>query len=190
MSPPNQSEKRVFKSTPVPSLIALPQALSHLLRSLPLSSVRHLCGFRSGPRLLHLFVKSVFCAVFLQHSRDAGKPPPSRHSESVVLQLSGPGVGVGLEDETRWSGSAEATFPFHSLQLSDELKQHLARTLAENYRQPGAADITTSVDRLQQDVSTRPGGMQTWVQIPTLSLPVCVTLDRLLTFSELQLPPK
>ncbi|XP_047598104.1 tetraspanin-11 isoform X1 [Lutra lutra] len=35
--------------------------------------------------------------------------------------------------------------------LSDELKQHLARTLAENYRQPGAADITTSVDRLQQD---------------------------------------
>uniref|UniRef100_A0ABI7ZJK6 Tetraspanin n=1 Tax=Felis catus TaxID=9685 RepID=A0ABI7ZJK6_FELCA len=35
--------------------------------------------------------------------------------------------------------------------LSDELKQHLTRTLAENYRQPGAADITTSVDRLQQD---------------------------------------
>uniref|UniRef100_A0A8B9XK59 Tetraspanin n=1 Tax=Bos mutus grunniens TaxID=30521 RepID=A0A8B9XK59_BOSMU len=35
--------------------------------------------------------------------------------------------------------------------LSDELKQHLTRTLAENYRQPGAAEITASVDRLQQD---------------------------------------
>ncbi|XP_057174959.1 tetraspanin-11 isoform X2 [Ursus arctos] len=35
--------------------------------------------------------------------------------------------------------------------LSDELKQHLTRTLAENYRQPGAAHITASVDRLQQD---------------------------------------
>lgn len=63
-----------------------------------------------------------------------------------------------------------------ALQLSDELKQHLARTLAENYRQPGAADITTSVDRLQQDVSTRPASLKavrTWAQIPTLSLPVC-----------------
>ncbi|KAJ8790851.1 hypothetical protein J1605_020945 [Eschrichtius robustus] len=38
--------------------------------------------------------------------------------------------------------------------LSEELKQHLTRTLAENYRQPGAAEITASVDRLQQDVST------------------------------------
>ncbi|XP_073078583.1 tetraspanin-11 isoform X5 [Manis javanica] len=35
--------------------------------------------------------------------------------------------------------------------LSDELKQHLAWTLAENYGQPGAAEITSSVDRLQQD---------------------------------------
>ncbi|KAI4586223.1 hypothetical protein MJG53_004010 [Ovis ammon polii x Ovis aries] len=35
--------------------------------------------------------------------------------------------------------------------LSDELKQHLTRTLAENYMQPGAAEITASVDRLQQD---------------------------------------
>ncbi|XP_031300158.1 tetraspanin-11 isoform X2 [Camelus dromedarius] len=35
--------------------------------------------------------------------------------------------------------------------LSDELRQHLTRTLAENYRQPGAAEITASVDRLQQD---------------------------------------
>ncbi|XP_072622313.1 tetraspanin-11 isoform X1 [Vulpes vulpes] len=35
--------------------------------------------------------------------------------------------------------------------LSEELKQHLTRTLAENYRQPGAVDITLSVDRLQQD---------------------------------------
>lgn len=88
------------------------------------------------------------------------------------------------------SGSADATFPLHSLQLSDELKQHLTRTLAENYRQPGAADITTSVDRLQQDVSTRPLGLKAkQIQIPTLSLPVCVTQDRLLTFSELHLPP-
>ncbi|XP_016070694.1 PREDICTED: tetraspanin-11-like [Miniopterus natalensis] len=35
--------------------------------------------------------------------------------------------------------------------LSDELKQHLAQTLSENYGQPGATEITTSVDRLQQD---------------------------------------
>ncbi|KAI4545955.1 hypothetical protein MG293_002510 [Ovis ammon polii] len=35
--------------------------------------------------------------------------------------------------------------------LSDELKQHLTHTLAENYMQPGAAEITASVDRLQQD---------------------------------------
>ncbi|XP_018894985.3 tetraspanin-11 isoform X2 [Gorilla gorilla gorilla] len=35
--------------------------------------------------------------------------------------------------------------------LSDELKQHLNRTLAENYGQPGATQITASVDRLQQD---------------------------------------
>ncbi|EPY85316.1 hypothetical protein CB1_000388006 [Camelus ferus] len=40
--------------------------------------------------------------------------------------------------------------------LSDELRQHLTRTLAENCRQPGAAqpgaaEITASVDRLQQD---------------------------------------
>nr|XP_007966286.2 tetraspanin-11 isoform X3 [Chlorocebus sabaeus] len=35
--------------------------------------------------------------------------------------------------------------------LSDELKQHLNKTLAENYGQPGATQITASVDRLQQD---------------------------------------
>nr|XP_019572979.1 PREDICTED: tetraspanin-11 isoform X1 [Rhinolophus sinicus] len=35
--------------------------------------------------------------------------------------------------------------------LSDELKRHLTRTLSENYGQPGASEITTSVDRLQQD---------------------------------------
>ncbi|XP_023564158.1 tetraspanin-11 isoform X2 [Octodon degus] len=35
--------------------------------------------------------------------------------------------------------------------LSDELKQHLNRTLAENYGEPRAAEITASVDRLQQD---------------------------------------
>ncbi|XP_066113805.1 tetraspanin-11 isoform X1 [Saccopteryx bilineata] len=35
--------------------------------------------------------------------------------------------------------------------LSDELKQHLARTLSESYGQPGAPEITASVDRLQQD---------------------------------------
>lgn len=38
-------------------------------------------------------------------------------------------------------------------QLSDELKQHLNRTLTENYGQPRAQDITASMDRLQQDVS-------------------------------------
>nr|XP_002712868.1 tetraspanin-11 isoform X1 [Oryctolagus cuniculus] len=35
--------------------------------------------------------------------------------------------------------------------LSEELKQHLNRTLTESYGQPRAADITASVDRLQQD---------------------------------------
>ncbi|KAM5252855.1 tetraspanin-11 isoform 3-T4 [Hipposideros larvatus] len=35
--------------------------------------------------------------------------------------------------------------------LNDELKQHLTQTLSENYGQPGASEITTSVDRLQQD---------------------------------------
>ncbi|XP_040834931.1 tetraspanin-11 [Ochotona curzoniae] len=35
--------------------------------------------------------------------------------------------------------------------LSDELKQHLNRTLTENYGQPRAQDITASMDRLQQD---------------------------------------
>nr|XP_007966281.2 tetraspanin-11 isoform X1 [Chlorocebus sabaeus] len=38
--------------------------------------------------------------------------------------------------------------------LSDELKQHLNKTLAENYGQPGATQITASVDRLQQDPGT------------------------------------
>ncbi|XP_032124432.1 tetraspanin-11 isoform X2 [Sapajus apella] len=35
--------------------------------------------------------------------------------------------------------------------LSDELKQHLNQTLTKNYGQPGATQITASVDRLQQD---------------------------------------
>ncbi|XP_036920612.1 tetraspanin-11 isoform X4 [Sturnira hondurensis] len=35
--------------------------------------------------------------------------------------------------------------------LGDELKQHLTRTLSEHYGQPGASEITASVDRLQQD---------------------------------------
>ncbi|XP_011884162.1 PREDICTED: tetraspanin-11 isoform X4 [Cercocebus atys] len=39
--------------------------------------------------------------------------------------------------------------------LSDELKQHLNQTLAENYGQPGATQITASVDRLQQDEETQ-----------------------------------
>lgn len=43
--------------------------------------------------------------------------------------------------------------PLSTPQLSDELKRHLTRTLSENYGQPGASEITTSVDRLQQDVS-------------------------------------
>ncbi|KAF6122354.1 tetraspanin 11 [Phyllostomus discolor] len=41
--------------------------------------------------------------------------------------------------------------------LGDELKQHLTRTLSENYGQPGAVEITASVDRLQQDVSPSRG---------------------------------
>lgn len=44
-----------------------------------------------------------------------------------------------------------------ALQLGDELKQHLTRTLSENYGQPGAMQITASVDRLQQDVSPSRG---------------------------------
>ncbi|XP_066864664.1 tetraspanin-11 isoform X6 [Kogia breviceps] len=36
--------------------------------------------------------------------------------------------------------------------LSEGLKQHLTQTLAEDYRQPGAAEITASVDRLQQEM--------------------------------------
>lgn len=37
-------------------------------------------------------------------------------------------------------------------QLSEELKQHLSKTMTENYAQPGKESITQSVDRLQQDV--------------------------------------
>ncbi|XP_008761513.1 tetraspanin-11 isoform X2 [Rattus norvegicus] len=40
--------------------------------------------------------------------------------------------------------------------LSDELKRHLHSTLTEHYGQPGAAEITASVDRLQQDVLPTP----------------------------------
>ncbi|XP_048011615.1 tetraspanin-11 isoform X1 [Megalobrama amblycephala] len=35
--------------------------------------------------------------------------------------------------------------------LSEELKQHLSKTMTENYAQPGKDSITQSVDRLQQD---------------------------------------
>nr|XP_004610659.1 unnamed protein product [Sorex araneus] len=35
--------------------------------------------------------------------------------------------------------------------LSEELRLHLTRTLVENYGQPQAAEITASMDRLQQD---------------------------------------
>ncbi|KAI4887490.1 hypothetical protein NFI96_017740 [Prochilodus magdalenae] len=35
--------------------------------------------------------------------------------------------------------------------LSDELKQHLSKTMTANYDQPGKEDITLAVDRLQQD---------------------------------------
>uniref|UniRef100_H3D0C2 Tetraspanin n=1 Tax=Tetraodon nigroviridis TaxID=99883 RepID=H3D0C2_TETNG len=35
--------------------------------------------------------------------------------------------------------------------VSEELKQHLNLTMAENYAQPGKEDITLAVDRLQQD---------------------------------------
>lgn len=66
-----------------------------------------------------------------------------------------------------------------TLQLSSELKQHVTRTLSENYGQPGAMKITTSVDRLQQDVSPQQG----WVlSVPSLCLPgpvpyLCQLLD-------------
>ncbi|XP_063093756.1 tetraspanin-11 isoform X4 [Cavia porcellus] len=48
--------------------------------------------------------------------------------------------------------------------LSDELKQHLNRTLAENYGQPRAAEITASVDRLQQDLPPLPAVQVLWEQ--------------------------
>uniref|UniRef100_A0A4W4HJH0 Tetraspanin n=1 Tax=Electrophorus electricus TaxID=8005 RepID=A0A4W4HJH0_ELEEL len=35
--------------------------------------------------------------------------------------------------------------------LSEELKQHLRKTMTENYAQPGKEGITRAVDRLQQD---------------------------------------
>lgn len=43
---------------------------------------------------------------------------------------------------------------FPHFQLSEELKLHLNQTMTENYAQPGKDDITTAVDRLQQDVCT------------------------------------
>lgn len=66
----------------------------------------------------------------------------------------------------------------------------MTRTLAENYRQPGAAEITASVDRLQQDVSVAlgPEGHADRVPNLSLSLPICVALGRLLAFSEPNLP--
>jgi hypothetical protein len=82
-----------------------------------------------------------------------------------------------------WGGGA-LLMPFHaSPQLSDELKQHLSHTLTESYGQPRALEITASVDRLQQDVSHQ----VTRVHILTLSLPICVTLSKLFTLSELPL---
>lgn len=72
-------------------------------------------------------------------------------------------MGAGLG--TGWG--ALLTYLPSTLQLSNELKQHVTRTLSENYGQPGATEITTSVDRLQQDVSPQQG----WVlSVP----PVCV----------------
>lgn len=56
-------------------------------------------------------------------------------------------------------------------QLSDELKRHLNSTVTERYGQPTAAEITASVDRLQQDVSHT--GTQGYT--PPLSLPVYAT---------------
>ncbi|XP_036989834.2 tetraspanin-11 isoform X2 [Artibeus jamaicensis] len=35
--------------------------------------------------------------------------------------------------------------------LGDELKHHLTQTLSEHYGQPGASELTASIDRLQQD---------------------------------------
>lgn len=59
-----------------------------------------------------------------------------------------------------------------ALQLGDELKQHLSRTLSESYGQPGTMEITASIDRLQQDVSPSRGlrGLADMGSVPTLSL--------------------
>ncbi|XP_021103809.1 tetraspanin-11 isoform X1 [Heterocephalus glaber] len=67
--------------------------------------------------------------------------------------------------------------------LSDELKQHLHRTLAESYGQPGASEVTASVDRLQQDVSHEHS------RTLSLPLPTRVTPGKLPTLSELLLHP-
>lgn len=67
---------------------------------------------------------------------------------------------AGMVQEQAWGpgGSGPLQMPpsLSPFQLSDELKQHLTQTLSENYGQPGASEITTSVDRLQQDVSPSP----------------------------------
>lgn len=55
-----------------------------------------------------------------------------------------------------------------TLQLSNELKQHVTQTLSEKYGQPGAREITASVDRLQQDVSPRQGGVPS---VPSVCVP-------------------
>lgn len=70
-------------------------------------------------------------------------------------------------------------------QLSDELKRHLHSTLTEHYGQPGAAEITASVDRLQQDVSY--GERYRFTPCLCLSQSIPSTSDNSPTFSELLL---
>lgn len=76
--------------------------------------------------------------------------------------------GTTITDRHRWDIWVMTLLTAHSLfifvhfffsfsclcpsQLSEELKQHLSKTMTENYAQHGKESITQSVDRLQQDV--------------------------------------
>lgn len=70
-----------------------------------------------------------------------------------------------------------ADLPPSTLQLSNELKQHVTRTLTENYGQPGATEITASVDRLQQDVSPQQGWVLSVLCVWASSSPLSTLLD-------------
>lgn len=69
-----------------------------------------------------------------------------------------------METDTVGKVGGSTDTPCSSHQLSEELKRHLNSTLTERYGQPMAAEITASVDQLQQDVS------HTEMQVYTLPL--------------------